>query len=594
MAGKPKTALGHDHTSNSKEKLSTREEDIRIKEEYYSGESCEVLYRPDPGDERAGVEIGGYLTFKHELDQREEVVRDDILVNRDVAIPLRDGTTIYADIFRPAEKTTHLPAIVNWGFYGKGNYQIEQEWHVLGVPEGTISNLQKFEAADPAYWCRNGYAVVNVDGRGAGQSEGNVCLWGEQDGRDGYDAIEWLAGQYWSNGRVGLFGNSALAMCQWWIAAEQPPHLACMAPWEGTSDIYREFIGEDGIPHPAFSNMVMSKVRSFDGGHIEDLVNMMEEYPLMNPYWEAKIPRFEKIEAPAYICAGWLHIHVRGSINAFNRISSEKKWLRIHREHEWTDDYEYLEDLKKFFDRYLRDIRNGWELTPRVRMELMDVFNFDYQVCRPENEFPLARTEYKKLYLDASSHSLSWEPIGTEASVSYDSESETATFDITFDEDTEITGYMKLHTFVAAESHDEMDLIVHVEKLDENGNLLPLNGLGVNGPEPGAWGMMRVSHRELDEELSTDIQPVQAHRREQKLTPGEIVPVDIEIFPHGRIWHKGQKLRLEFRGKYARLYCPYAVDNKGNHIIYAGGQYDSFLQIPVIPPKYQAGEYVYR
>jgi len=61
-------------------------------------------------------------------------------------------------------------------------------------------------------------------------------------------------------------------------------------------------------------------------------------------------------------------------------------------------------------------------------------------------------------------------------------------------------------------------------------------------PHPGAWGKMRVSHRELDPKLSTHFQPVQAHLKEEKLKPGEIVPVDIEIWPHSRIWHKGQQL----------------------------------------------------
>ncbi len=94
--------------------------------------------------------------------------------------------------------------------------------------------MARFEGPDPAYWCKQGYAVVNADSRGAGHSEGNLVVWGEQDGRDGADVIEWIASQVWSNGKVGMFGNSGLAMCQWWIAAEQPPGLACIAPWEGT------------------------------------------------------------------------------------------------------------------------------------------------------------------------------------------------------------------------------------------------------------------------------------------------------------------------------------------------------------------------
>jgi predicted acyl esterase len=109
---------------------------------------------------------------------------------------------------------------------------------------------------------------------------------------------------------------------------------------------------------------------------------------------------------------------------------------------------------------------------------------------------------------------------------------------------------------------------------------------------------MRVSHRELDPKLSTHFQPVQAHLKEEKLKAGEIVPVDIEIWPHSRIWHKGQQLRVLVSGHYIRegWFEPFFWDtnNKGKHIIHSGGKYDSYLQIPVIPPKYVAGDYVYR
>ncbi len=138
----------------------------------------------------------------------------------------------------------------------------------------------------------------------------------------------------------------------------------------------------------------------------------------MNGYWESKIPKFEKIKIPAYVTGGWSHLHLRGAVTGFRKIRSPKKWLRIHREFEWPDTYAWwnLEDLKRFFDRYLKGIRNGWELTPRVRIEVMDAYDYDFQVNRPEKEFPLARTQYKKLYLDAgenaSGGALSWEPVG--------------------------------------------------------------------------------------------------------------------------------------------------------------------------------------
>jgi uncharacterized protein len=226
----------------------------------------------------------------------------------------------------------------------------------------------------------------------------------------------------------------------------------------------------------------------------------------------------------------------------------------------------------------------------------MDAYDYDFQVNRPEKEFPLARTKYTKLYLDASQKSLSFEPVATVSKASYDANEGLTTFDITFQEQTEITGFLKAHLWVEADGHDEMDLFLTVQKLDENGEFLPTLILGE--PHPGAWGRLRVSHRALDEDLSTDYMPVQSHKKEEKLKPGEIVPVEIEIYPLSRIYHKGQMLRLQIAGRYFRegWFEPFAwrTDNKGQHVIHTGGQYDSFLQIPVAPPKYQAGDYIYR
>jgi uncharacterized protein len=561
------------------------------KKQKFGDEEIEVVYRET---RRPGVG-GHFFAFAAPLEQKTYMPEPGILCEQDVPCTLRDGTIIYADIYRPVNET-NLPAIISWSMFGKRQAQLVPEWQLMGVPPQTVSTMAKFESADPAYWCRVGYACVNVDPRGVGNSQGDVAFFNTQDGRDGHDFIEWLATQHWSNGKVGMFGNSGVAMTQWRIAAEEPPHLTCIAPWEGTGDIYRESFFEGGIPG-LFAEGIIGGVSGRQ--YIEDPIATGQKYPFMNAYWEDKIPKWEKIRIPTYTTVCWNHFHLRGSMEGFRKIRSTKKWLRGHRDFEWPDTYSPagLEDLKRFLDRYLKDIRNGWELTPRVRLEVMDAYEFNYQDNRPEKEFPLARTQYKRLYLDASKGALSSEPVGNEAKVRYDSQTEATNFDIRFNEDTELTGYLKLHMWVEAEGHDDMDLFLAVKKLDEKGEFIPIGALGE--PHPGAWGKLRVSRRELDEKLSTDFQPVYAHKRDQKLKAGEIVPVDIEIWPVSRIWHKGQQLRVEVAGRYIREpgwfeRLEWSTNNKGKHVIHTGGKYDSYLQVPVIPPKYQAGDYVYR
>jgi uncharacterized protein len=577
--------------------------ELFTKNEVFNGQEVETYYRkahppvqPDkdaaadgPGLNAAGVGICP------QFNQRTYLAEPGILCEQDVPVKMRDGVTIYVDIFRP-ENETNIPALVSWSFYGKRPGEGMSEWQIMGVVPGTVSKLAKFESPDPAYWCRKGYAVANVDPRGVGYSEGDVSIFGSQDARDGYDFIEWLAAQHWCNGKIGLSGNSAVAMTQWRIAAQQPPHLVCIAPWEGTSDIYRESMYEGGISALTFNEFVVNSVTG--GSGVDDLVEMAKKYPLMNAYWEDKIPDFKKIHIPCFVTACWNHFHLRGAFEGFRKIKSTKKWIRAHREFEWPDAYctEGIAELTQFFDRYLKDIHNGWEMTPKVRLEVQDALEFLYQKNRPENEFPLKRTQYKKLYLDAGKNALADLPVEKESKFSYDANEGVATFDIKFEEETEITGYMKLHLWVEAQGNDDMDMFVNIQKLDTAGNWLPVSVLGE--PHPGAWGKMRVSHRALDPDKSTDFQPVQSHLKEEKLKAGEIVPVDIEIVPTSRFWHKGQSLRVQIAGRYIRegWFEPLIWEtlNKGTHIIHSGGKYDSYLQIPGIPPKFVDGDCIYR
>ena len=558
----------------------------------FGDEEIEVIFR------KARPHGIGKTVFTHPPLLPSSSVEDGIRIDRDVSVPMRDGTIIYTDIYRP-DGATNLPSIVCWSPYGKrANYAPNPPTPWRGVPEGTVSRMAKFEALDPAYWCHRGYAIINPDARGSGNSQGDIFYQGTQTGRDGYDLVEWLAVREWSNGKVGMAGNSWLAISQWFIAAEKPPHLACIAPWEGKTDIYRESVFWGGFPEVGFNGHILESMCG--PSCAEDFLAMARQHPLMNSYWEDKIPRVENIEIPVYVTAGWLHFHLRGSIEGFRRIASPKKWLRAHRDFEWPDLFspENIKDLELFFDRYLKGIRNGWEMTPPVRLDVMDALDIDYQHWRAEKEFPLARTRYEKLFLDAKSARLTRAPASTEeSSVNYEATSGLANFTMPFEEDTELTGYMKLRLWVEADGADDMDLFITVQKLDEEGEQIPLLILG--RPHPGLPGKLRVSLRELDEKQSTPYRPFHAYRREQLLKQGEIVPVDIEIWPTSIIWHAGQQIRVVVSGHYIRepgWFEPFAWDlrNRGKHIIHTGGKYDSHLLVPVVPPKYKAGAYVRR
>ena len=93
------------------------------------------------------------FTFVAPFHQRSYEVGGDVVCHQDLAVPLRDGTTIYADVFLPKDSGP-VPVIVSWSPFGKRPGDGMEEWQLMGVPPGTVSKSSKFESADPEYWCR--------------------------------------------------------------------------------------------------------------------------------------------------------------------------------------------------------------------------------------------------------------------------------------------------------------------------------------------------------------------------------------------------------------------------------------------------------
>ena len=541
-----------------------------------------------------------------QVDPRFMPLPIDIVLDKDIAVTLRDGVTIYVDVYRPAG-VEQVPALVAWSPYGKsrGNApQYLQLFDVLGMETSGLSGLMKFEGPDPAFWCAHGYAVCNPDPRGSFHSEGDIRVWSRQEGEDYHDLIEWLGVQPWSNGKVGTTGNSYLAISQWFVAAEQPPHLAAIAPWEGMSDIYRDLVVRGGIPDFPFPRSVE---RSFIGkNRREDLVAEAELHPLLDDFWKTKIPAFENITMPAYVVASYSNsIHTPGTFRGWRRIASDEKWLRIHNTMEWPDYYEEenLNDLRRFFDHYLKGADNGWRETPRVRYSVLDLEGGD-RVNLPAGGFPPEDVEQVKYYLDAASGALSGEAPTAEAMASYDAESEEGHVSFTIRAHTPMAfvGYPTARLWVAADSSDDMDVFVFLQKLNADGEQLEQFNIPNHGPQmqaltrqgaailkyKGSNGRLRASMRHLDEVDSTETIPVHSFDRVEKLAPGEIVCLDIDLFPIGLALHPGEQLRFVITGHHILGGVMPGTDNvpsdnHGRHIVHTGGRYGSYLQLPLKP-----------
>ncbi|MBO9519324.1 MAG: CocE/NonD family hydrolase [Porphyrobacter sp.] len=520
---------------------------------------------------------------------------EGLLIERNVEVPMRDDVKILVDIYRPAsEPDADLPIILGWSPYGKHGLSASL-WPPSGVEDGWMSRFTAFEAPDPLFWCPREYAVVFADPRGAWLSEGDLRHNGIGEGEDCYDCIEFLAAQPWSNGKVGMTGVSYLAAIQYLVASLKPPHLAALNPWEGFSDWYREFAYHGGIRETGFLPRGSDNLR-FSLGRTEDTAANVLAHPLYDDYWRSKEIDLSAIDIPAYVVASWSDqgLHTRGTIEAWRHMTSPDKWLTIHGDKKWANYYrpESRQKQADFFDQFLKGEDRGVKSWPRVSLEIRE--SAQQRPQRSEGEWPLARTEYRALYLNAAAKGLQEQPVQTAASLNYDpcDPADEAVFDFRFDEDTELTGYSKLKLWVEAVGADDLDLFVALQKLDAEGKPVGFYFYAFYDNGPIALGWLRASHRELDAARSTPWQPVHSHLREQLLRPGEVVPVEIEIWPSSTLFRAGESLRVVVKGmdiyRDALPNLPFArhedLRNKGQHLIHAGGSYDSHLLVPVVSP----------
>src|SRR5260370_19859329 len=158
-------------------------------------------------------------------------------MDRDVPVAMRDGVLLMANVFRPFAPGP-APVLMSVTPYGKDALPDRVGTLLMrlsGVRFGKLdcSRWTGFEAPDPLFWTKAGYAVVQADTRGMHKSEGQAGVLSDRDAEDYYELIEWAARQPWSTGTVGLLGVSYLAVSQWRAPALRPPSLKALCPWEG-------------------------------------------------------------------------------------------------------------------------------------------------------------------------------------------------------------------------------------------------------------------------------------------------------------------------------------------------------------------------
>ncbi|KAH7152725.1 putative acyl esterase [Dactylonectria macrodidyma] len=547
-------------------------------------------------------------------------ITSDIRIDHDVEVRMRDGVRLYIDVYRPADSTEKVPAVLSWSFYGKKYSALDMlpmcVWNCC-VPRSDLSGLEKFEGLDPAHWCPKGYAIVSVDTRGAGNSDGQICVMGSQDAEDGYDVVEAVAKMDWCNGSVGMAGNSALAIAQWFIAAQQPPSLKAIAPWEGMSDMYREQFCRGGwFSMSNFDLIANAIVRGQPNSGLEDFDAMYRRSPTQDIYWKDKRVDMTKIRCPAYIRGSDVSsIHTMGSVRGWLEIPHDDKWIHWGSKQEWYELYstpEAMEELGVFFDRYLKGVDNGWEKhTPKVRWSALQFGDREAIDDIVLEDFPVPNTEYRELFL---SPDCKLQPTRSPAvaTVSHNSEEfkSISEFTYTFSEPARLIGLPKTVLYMSCDARDDFTVFAILRKKDKDGkDLMHLNFPFKATPVKsiaeiptkdqaslnlhlGSMGILRASQRAIDESRSIHPQfPFHPHTKQQKIKPGNIVKLEIGIWAMGVDFDAGESISIQVGGQYPGIaeYSsfsgprPEEEQNRGLQTIHFGGEYPSSVILPFTP-----------
>jgi hypothetical protein len=502
-----------------------------------------------------------------DLQPLKSEVRDGMIIDWDVPIPMDDGIVLRGDLFRPSDGKP-CPVILSYGAFGKGLAFQEgnkSAWDrmVAAFPEvtrGSSCKYQVWEVADPEKWVPDGYACLRIDARGSGRSPGFLDPWSARETSDIYASIEWAAAQIWCNGKVGMNGISYFAMNQWTVAQHHPPHLAAICVWEGAADWYREVARHGGIYSQFLDNLFPRAfhrvqyglgergLRSRATGELvsgpptlsedelkrnrRDIGQLVLEHPFVDEVSGARTPDFSKITTPLLSAANWggQGLHPRGNFEGFLAASSEQKWLEVHGDAHWSHFYsDYgLALQKRFFARFLKGDDTAWADEPKVRLQIRhpgETF-----VERHENEWPLARTQWTKFYLQPDGMGFGTRAPTTATTLSFEALSEGLTFSTPpLEQPLEITGPVAAKMLLSSTTTDA-DLFLVLQVFDPQGEEVTF--IGSNDPRtPVGIGWLRASHRKLDAARTTPYRPYHTHDEAWPLQPNMPVELDVEIWP---------------------------------------------------------------
>ena len=507
---------------------------------------------------------------------------------RDVLIPMRDGVRLAATLYIP-QGDGRYPGIFSFYPYLKDGW--------IGL----------FKEPHYRYFASRGYAVMQVDFRGTGASQGkSPHPFDVQERLDGHDVVEWMAVQPWCTGSVGVWGYSYGGITALSIASTQPPHLRAIIPIHATCDNYEWLLRTHGCrgllladvdwgTRMAACNLLPPVVQDEEGRWARiwqerlggDPPWFMDWHgaPPDPEFWPRRRIPLSAIEVPTFAICGWYDAYTAPALRIFQEVSAPSRVLIGPWKHALPDlspvsPIGGVHEMARWWDRWLKGVNNGVEEEPPITIYVQG-----RDAWRHETEWPIARAGNQRLHV-TDEGALEPAPPATARSTAhrYDSRVGTGSIgynghrlhlgipeDQSFDDhasvsctggplenDIEITGEPRVRVVLSADI-DELTLVAKLCVVT-------------------ADGRSRVISRGNANPARRD-----AHAAFEPLVGEERRSVDIPMHPVSVVVRAGDRLRLCLAGSdFPELWptpTPYTVE------IHSGPEGPSWIEIPIVAPR---------
>jgi uncharacterized protein len=460
-----------------------------------------------------------------------------------------------------------------------------------GYCEGTAP-MTCNEGQDASALLAAGYAVLGVNARGTGCSEGQFDFRSPVESTDGAAAVEWAARQSWSTGHVGMFGDSFPGLMQPGVAALHPAGLDAIAPWQIVDDLYRDAAYPGGLANgefgafwglgdqPAASNSSAlqgaaagdSQCAQSEAGHmaVNATTNIFVsgfQHPYIDSFWNSKTvgAAASKIAVPAFGCQTWQDDEVgsRSAWTLWPRLNPARTWVVAANGYHsmCVNSTSITNELVRFFDRFVKGEPNGFQTTPHMQIwhETAGATDAGPKWVTTSSSWPPA-THTNRLFLGSGAALTAASPSGAAPADSYVSPTVSAGTEdgVVFGQLNELwkqpgtpdgaLAYTTPKLAHAAELLGPAGVDLWLKSTATDTNLqATITEVRPDGQEVYvARGWLRASQRKLDRRASTPTMPVQTDLQTdvQPLLPGKPTFMRLAVFPFDYVFRAGSRIRL--------------------------------------------------